>query len=144
MCPLQPRAPQVEAGVILEELSKYLSKHDLVVPLDLGAKGSCTLGGNAATNAGGIRCGAAAALHRRCPAEARRWRRLVRYGSLHGSIMGMEMVLANGTIVDSLSTMRKVRVLFCAPPRALTGAAFRTTQATTSSSSSSAPRARWA
>jgi FAD/FMN-containing dehydrogenase len=33
--------------------------------------------------------------------------RYVRYGSLHGSVLGMEMVLANGTIVDSLSTLRK-------------------------------------
>ncbi|RQM26657.1 hypothetical protein B5M09_002053 [Aphanomyces astaci] len=58
-----------------------------MMPLDLGAKGTCQIGGNASTNAGGLR--------------------LLRYGSLHGSILGIEAVLADGTIVDCLSTMRK-------------------------------------
>jgi FAD/FMN-containing dehydrogenase len=44
------------------------------MPLDLGAKGSCHIGGNVATNAGGLR--------------------LLRYGSLHGSVLGLEAVLA--------------------------------------------------
>ena len=42
------------------------------MPLDLGAKGSCHIGGNLATNAGGVR--------------------LLRYGSLHGSVLGLEAV----------------------------------------------------
>jgi D-2-hydroxyglutarate dehydrogenase len=58
-----------------------------IMPLDLGAKGSCQIGGNAATNAGGIR--------------------YLRYGSLHGSILGLEAVLADGRVVDCLSTLRK-------------------------------------
>jgi len=57
------------------------------VPLDLGAKGTCTIGGNAATNAGGLR--------------------YLRYGSLRGNILGIEAVLADGTVVDSLSALRK-------------------------------------
>jgi D-2-hydroxyglutarate dehydrogenase len=57
------------------------------MPLDLGAKGSCHIGGNVATNAGGLR--------------------LLRYGSLHGSVLGLEAVLADGTVLDLLTTLRK-------------------------------------
>ncbi|KAE8166693.1 Pkinase-domain-containing protein [Aspergillus tamarii] len=76
-----------DAGVILEVADQYLAERDHLFPLDLGAKGSCHIGGNAATNAGGLR--------------------LLRYGSLHGNILGVEAVLADGTIVNSLSTLRK-------------------------------------
>ena len=48
---------------------------------------SCMIGGNVATNAGGLR--------------------LLRYGSLHGSVLGLEVVLPDGTILDQLSTLRK-------------------------------------
>ena len=48
---------------------------------------SCQIGGNVSTNAGGVR--------------------LLRYGSLHGSVLGLEAVLADGTVLDSLSTVRK-------------------------------------
>ena len=57
------------------------------MPLDLGAKGSCQLGGNVSTNAGGLR--------------------LLRYGSLHGSVLGLEAVLADGRVLDALATLRK-------------------------------------
>ncbi|KAB8228015.1 kinase-like protein [Aspergillus alliaceus] len=76
-----------DAGVILEVADQYLAERDHLFPLDLGAKGSCHIGGNAATNAGGLR--------------------LLRYGSLHGNILGVEAVLADGTTVNSLSTLRK-------------------------------------
>ena len=36
---------RIQAGVVLEKLDSYLADHDLMVPLDLGAKGSCQLGG---------------------------------------------------------------------------------------------------
>lgn len=75
------------AGVILEELDNKLEEHGLMVPLDLGAKGSCHIGGNVSTNAGGIR--------------------YLRYGSLHGSVLGVEAVLPDGTILDCLSTLKK-------------------------------------
>ncbi|GJU47932.1 D-2-hydroxyglutarate dehydrogenase, mitochondrial isoform X1 [Tanacetum coccineum] len=58
-----------------------------IMPLDLGAKGSCQIGGNVSTNAGGLR--------------------LVRYGSLHGTVLGLEAVLANGDVIDMLGTLRK-------------------------------------
>ena len=77
----------VQAGCILEQLSNYLDPLGYIVPLDLGAKGTCHIGGNIATNAGGLR--------------------LVRYGSLHGSVLGLEVVTAEGRIVDMQSTLRK-------------------------------------
>lgn len=52
--------------------SLYLEERDYIMPLDLGAKGSCQIGGNVATNAGGLR--------------------LLRYGSLHGTVLGLEVV----------------------------------------------------
>lgn len=61
-----------QAGCILEELSGFLEERDHMMPLDLGAKGSCHIGGNVATNAGGLR--------------------LLRYGSLHGTVLGLEVV----------------------------------------------------
>lgn len=76
-----------DAGVILEVADQYLAERNHLFPLDLGAKGSCHIGGNVSTNAGGLR--------------------LLRYGSLHGSVLGLEAVLPDGTIVDSLSTLRK-------------------------------------
>ncbi|KAG8747261.1 hypothetical protein FRC10_001877 [Ceratobasidium sp. 414] len=76
-----------DAGCILENLSNYLAPHSHIIPLDLGAKGSCHIGGNVATNAGGLR--------------------VLRYGSLHGSVLGLEVVLPNGEILDQLSVMRK-------------------------------------
>lgn len=76
-----------EAGCILEQLDGTLAERGLRMPLDLGAKGSCQIGGNVATNAGGLR--------------------FLRYGSLHGTVLGAEFVLADGTVVDVLSEMRK-------------------------------------
>ncbi|KAK4455990.1 hypothetical protein QBC34DRAFT_388563 [Podospora aff. communis PSN243] len=76
-----------EAGVILEVADQYLAERSYIFPLDLGAKGSCQLGGNLSTNAGGLR--------------------LLRYGSLHGTVLGVEAVLPDGTIVDDLSRLRK-------------------------------------
>ncbi len=58
-----------------------------MMPLDLGAKGSCHIGGNISTNAGGLR--------------------LLRYGSLHGNVLGLEVVLPNGEVLDCLRGLRK-------------------------------------
>lgn len=76
-----------EAGCILENLNSFLANEGFTMPLDLGAKGSCQIGGNISTNAGGLH--------------------FIRYGSLHGNILGLEVVLANGTILDMLTTLRK-------------------------------------
>ena len=61
-----------EAGCVLEKLDDEVANAGFMMPLDLGAKGSCHIGGNISTNAGGIR--------------------LLRYGSLHGSVLGLEAV----------------------------------------------------
>lgn len=61
-----------QAGCILENLNNYLAEQDFIMPLDLGSKGSCHIGGNVATNAGGLR--------------------LLRYGSLRGTVLGLEVV----------------------------------------------------
>lgn len=76
-----------DAGCILDDLDTFLMKKGHCVPLDLGAKGSCHIGGNIATNAGGLR--------------------FLRYGSLHGSVLGLEVVLPDGTILDMMNTMKK-------------------------------------
>lgn len=76
-----------DAGVILEVADNYLAEQGFIFPLDLGAKGSCHIGGNVATNAGGLR--------------------LLRYGSLHGTVLGLEVVLPDGTIWNGLSKLRK-------------------------------------
>ena len=77
----------LDAGVILEVADQYLAEKGHIFPLDLGAKGSCQVGGNVATNAGGLR--------------------LLRYGSLHGNVLGLEAVLPDGTVLDDLGTLRK-------------------------------------
>lgn len=62
-----------QAGCVLEALESYLDERNLIMPLDLGAKGSCHIGGNVSTNAGGLR--------------------LLRYGNLHGNVLGVEAVI---------------------------------------------------
>ncbi|KXN89882.1 D-lactate dehydrogenase [cytochrome] 2, mitochondrial [Leucoagaricus sp. SymC.cos] len=76
-----------DAGCILQALTDYVAPHSHIMPIDLGAKGSCQIGGNVSTNAGGLR--------------------LLRYGSLHGTVLGLEVVLPDGTILDQLGTLRK-------------------------------------
>ncbi|KAI9723024.1 MAG: hypothetical protein M1812_001473 [Candelaria pacifica] len=77
----------VDAGCVLEVADNFLAEKNHIFPLDLGAKGSCQIGGNVATNAGGLR--------------------LLRYGSFHGNVLGIEAVLPDGTIVDDLTKLRK-------------------------------------
>ena len=64
-----------QAGCILERANERLERDKLMVPLDLGSKGSCHLGGNISTNAGGLR--------------------LLRYGSLRGTVLGVEAVISD-------------------------------------------------
>jgi D-2-hydroxyglutarate dehydrogenase len=71
-----------QAGCVLETLQEYVKNHGFVMPLDLGAKGSCMIGGNLATNAGGIK--------------------FIKYGSMHGNTIGLKAVLPNGVSLDSM------------------------------------------
>ena len=84
--PLQ-RTATVQAGVVLQTLQEAVAEHGLAFPLDLGARGSATLGGMAATNAGG--------------------NRVIRYGMTRDMVLGLEVVLADGTVVSSLNSLIK-------------------------------------
>jgi FAD/FMN-containing dehydrogenase len=77
----------VEAGCILSELKDRVAEKDMYFPLALGAQGSCCIGGNVSTNAGGIN--------------------VLRYGMTRELVLGMEVVLPDGTIFNGLSTLRK-------------------------------------
>ena len=77
----------VQAGCVLQTVCEVADEHGLFFPLDLGARGSATIGGNIATNAGG--------------------NRVVRYGMVRDLVLGLEAVLADGTIVSSLNTLIK-------------------------------------
>ena len=77
----------VEAGVELQTIQEQAAARGLLFPLDLGARGSCTIGGNLSTNAGG--------------------NRVIRYGMTRELVLGIEAVLADGTIVSSLNKLRK-------------------------------------
>src|SRR5690606_4734428 len=81
------RTAIVQAGVILESFQDHLEPYGLSFPLDLGGRGSCQLGGNAATNAGGMR--------------------VIRYGMMREQVLGMEVVLADGRVVSSMNQMIK-------------------------------------
>lgn len=77
----------VEAGCILQNIQEGADAHGLFFPLDLGARGSATIGGNISTNAGG--------------------NRVIRYGMTREMVLGLEAVLADGTIVSSLNRLLK-------------------------------------
>jgi FAD/FMN-containing dehydrogenase len=77
----------VEAGCILQNVTEAAEAEGLFFPLDLGARGSATIGGNIATNAGG--------------------NRVIRYGMTREMVLGLEAVLADGTIVSSLNRLIK-------------------------------------
>jgi FAD/FMN-containing dehydrogenase len=77
----------VEAGCILAEVQNAAQGVDRLYPLSLGAEGSCQIGGNLSTNAGGIN--------------------VIRYGTARQQVLGLEVVLADGTIWDGLRSLRK-------------------------------------
>jgi FAD/FMN-containing dehydrogenase len=81
------RSVTVEAGVPLQKLHETAESAGLIFPLDLGARGSCTIGGNISTNAGG--------------------NSVIRYGMMRDQLLGVEAVLADGTIISSLNNVLK-------------------------------------
>ena len=81
------RTITVQAGTTLASVQEAAENARLFYPLDLGARGSCTIGGNIATNAGG--------------------NRVIRFGMTRDMVLGTEAVLANGTIVSSMNQMIK-------------------------------------
>lgn len=76
-----------QAGVPLQRVQEAAVEIGMQFPVDLGARGSCTIGGNIATNAGGIR--------------------VIRYGMMRQQVLGLEAVLADGRVISSMNTMLK-------------------------------------
>src|ERR1700736_1061426 len=76
-----------EAGAVLEAVQRAADSENLLFPLDIGGRGSCTIGGNISTNAGG--------------------NRVLRYGMMRDLVLGIEAVLADGTVLTSMNSMLK-------------------------------------
>lgn len=81
------RTMTAEAGAVLETAQSVVDDAGMMMPVDLGARGSATLGGLISTNAGG--------------------NRVIRYGMMRQSVLGLEAVLADGTILSSMNRMLK-------------------------------------
>ena len=77
----------VEGGCILDTIKNKLEKYDLEFPLSMGSRGSCQIGGNIATNAGGLN--------------------VIKYGTIRQNILGIEAVLPDGRIYSSLKNVKK-------------------------------------
>jgi FAD/FMN-containing dehydrogenase len=77
----------VEAGCVLETVQQAAAEVNRLFPLSLGAQGSCQIGGNLSSNAGGIN--------------------VLRYGMARALVLGLEVVLADGRIWDGLRALRK-------------------------------------
>jgi FAD/FMN-containing dehydrogenase len=86
---IDPRAMTLtaHAGTPLQVLQDAAAEHNLFMPLDLGARGSCHIGGNVATNAGGTE--------------------VIRYGMTRAMVLGLEAVLADGTVINAMNKMVK-------------------------------------
>jgi len=81
------RTLTAQSGAKLQSIQEAAEAEGMYFPLDLGARGSCTIGGNASTNAGG--------------------NKVIRYGMTRDLILGLEAVLADGTIISSMNSMIK-------------------------------------
>ncbi len=77
----------VEAGCVLQAVQEGAEEADRLFPLSLGAEGSCQIGGNLSTNAGGIQ--------------------VLRYGNTRELVLGLEVVLPDGRVWDGLRALRK-------------------------------------
>ena len=78
---------EVEAGVILETIHEFGGKRNFLYPLSMASKGTCCIGGNLATNAGGIG--------------------VLKYGNARDLCLGLEVVLADGSIINDIKTLKK-------------------------------------
>ena len=81
------RTMTVESGVILENIHEAAMEYDLLFPLNFGARGTAQIGGCISTNAGGLR--------------------VLRFGMTRALILGLEAVMMDGTIINSMKTIIK-------------------------------------
>lgn len=81
------RTMSVQGGVILQNVHELAEEHDLLFPMNFGAKGSAQIGGIISSNAGGLR--------------------VFRYGMMRNLVLGLEVVLADGTIINSMKKIIK-------------------------------------
>lgn len=81
------RIATVDAGIVLQSLQEAVAEHGLIFPLMFGARGTCTIGGNLSTNAGGSN--------------------VLRYGNTRALCLGIEAVLADGGVISDISGVRK-------------------------------------
>jgi D-lactate dehydrogenase (cytochrome) len=77
----------VEAGAVLARAQAAAAEHGLLLPLSMGSEGSCRIGGNLSTNAGGLA--------------------VLRYGTARDLVLGLEVVLPNGEVLSELKGLRK-------------------------------------
>ena len=77
----------VESGVVLSQIHDVVEKKNLFFPLSLGAQGSCMIGGNLSTNAGGVN--------------------VLKYGNTRELCLGLEVVLPSGKIMNLISELKK-------------------------------------
>jgi FAD/FMN-containing dehydrogenase len=90
---------EVESGIILDNVKEYAEKNNYYFPLNLSSSGSCLIGGNISTNAGGIN--------------------VLKYGTMRNYLQGLEIVLSDGSIVENMSVMKKdntgydIKNIFC-------------------------------
>ncbi len=77
----------LESGCILDNVKNELIKYEFEFPLSMGSRGNCQIGGNLATNAGGVN--------------------VIKYGTIRQSVMGIEAVFASGKIYSSLKNIKK-------------------------------------
>ena len=77
----------VKAGTPLQVIQEAAAANGFVFPLDLGARGTCNIGGNISTNAGG--------------------NQVLRFGMTRNLVLGLEAVLADGTVISSMNKMLK-------------------------------------
>jgi len=81
------RSMTVQAGAVLQQVHEAAEREGMLFPLDLGARGSATIGGNISTNAGG--------------------NGVIRYGMAREQVLGLEAVLADGSIISSMNSVLK-------------------------------------
>ncbi len=84
---IEDQVIELEAGCLLTNVQEEVAKNDFIFPIDMASSGSCQIGGNISTNAGGTN--------------------VLKYGSTRSQILGLEVVLPNGSIWNGISSLIK-------------------------------------